>query len=626
MQKNNGTASSLISSLKLPFVLAALVATATAAGLMLDASKGPEWTRWYIFRTNWYIGLVALLAISIVVTTLARRPWRWQRPELAILPVGLIVLLAGLAQSLIQGTEGLVVLEKDATTFTFQSRDRSQITLFTRKGSKADTTELGFSPGPGDWRKNEPLSFGNVNGVDIKVLRFLRYARPKTEWIADKDGLSDPAILVSMCDAQGKAQDDRWFNPVLFGTPIVAGEPHITINTTSAKTQLEDFLHPLEVKAGSLGLLTVHYKGERYTLPVDENKGKKVPVASSGLSVEIVEYYANSVSRKGEYTSNGIEPKNPMLLLKVFSPGSDKPVTEIAYSNSPFVTLEAINRKECPAAFWYHHPSGRVEFGAGFLQTPDGSLYCRVGDGKTYKPLGEVKQGDRIKITDPCQITLRKYLPSAEKTQAFESFRPTAKERDAAEAAALLEMKSAEKTERFWLRRNDAQLGFHAFKTSNGPMIVTLGYENRPLGFFMKLTGIREDEETATPHQSQAASLVSVADSADELNSANAEKSVQEIKVGKPLRYGNSTLHQIAVRDMVTVKLSFLRLTTDPGRFLKYLGGFMTGTGMLLALIGLVVRRRSTRAADAEVKSEEEADRESDLDLTTKAPSESDAK
>jgi hypothetical protein len=607
MQKRNGAASSLISSLKLPFVLAVLVVTATAVGLVLDAAKSSEWTRWYIFRTHWYIGLVALLAVNIFVTTLARRPWRWQRPELAILPLGLIVLLAGLAQSLTQGDEGLVILEKDATTSSFQSTDRSQITLFTRRGEKADTTELGFSPGPSDWRKDEPLSFGNVNGLDIRVLRFLRYARPKTEWITDKDGLSDPAIQVSMCDAQGKALDDRWFTPVLFGTPFIAGEPHISINTTSATTQLEDFLHPLETKAGSLGLLTVHYKGERYTLSVDENKGKKVPVANSGLSVEIVEYYANSVSGKGQYSSNGIEPKNPMLLLKVYAPGSDKPVTEIAYSNSPFVTLEAINRKECPAAFWYHHPSGRVEFGAGFLQTPDGKLYCRVGDGKTYKALGEVKQGDRIRISEPCQIKLRKYLPSARKTQVFESFRPTAREREAAEAAALLEIKSAERTDRFWLRRNDAQLGFHAFKTSDGPMIVTLGYENRPLGFFMKLTGIREDEATEDPHQSQAASLVRVADSADELNGADAGKPVQEIKADSPLRYGNSILHQIAVRDLVTVKLSFLRLTTDPGRFLKYLGGIMTGTGALLALIGLVVRRKPSQSANAAPRAEEEA-------------------
>lgn len=607
MQKKTDTGSSPIASLKLPFALASVALAATAVGFALQSSKGDEWVQWYVFRANWFIGLIGLLAASIAVTTLARRPWQWHRPELAILPVGLVVLLVGFVQSLIQGTEGQLILQKNAPTSSFAGKDRTRITLFKQKGMLADTTELGFSPGPSDWRKNEPLDFGNVNGIDVKVLRFYRHARPKPEWIADKDGIADPAIQVAMCNSQGKALDDRWFAPTLFGTGAIPNQPHISIFTTSAKTQLEDFLHPLAVKPGSLGLLTVHYKGERHTLQVDDNKGKKVPVASSGLSVEIVDYYANSVSKKGKYSSDGTEPKNPMLLLKVYAPGSDKPVTEVAYANTPFVTLEAINKKECPAAFWYHHPSAKIDFGAEFLQTPDGKLHCRAGDGKTYQPIGEVKQGDRIKITEPCQVTLRKYLPSAERTQVFESFKPTSKERDLAEAAALLEMKSAERTERFWLRRNDSKYGFHVFKSSNGPIVVTLAYESKPLGFFVKLTDIREDDQTDKAHPIKAASFVRIADSADALKDAGADKSAQEITATKPLRYGNVILRQIAVRDMMNVKLSLMHVTTEAGRFLKYLGGIMTGTGILLALIGLVVRRKATRTADAEAKTEEEA-------------------
>ena len=49
-------------------------------------------------------------------------------------------------------------------------------------------------------------------------------------------------------------------------------------------------------------------------------------MGDSGLTVEIVEYHANSMSSKGKFNSKGTEPKNPMLQLQVHVPGQKEPI------------------------------------------------------------------------------------------------------------------------------------------------------------------------------------------------------------------------------------------------------------------------------------------------------------
>ena len=81
-----------------------------------------------------------------------------------------------------------------------------------------------------------------------------------------------------------------------------------------------------------------------------------------------------------------------MLRIHVQTPDLKTPLTEIAYANMPFVNYESIKKQKCPVKFWYHHPSTKVIAGAQFLQTPDGKLCCRIGDGKVYSARGPVSR------------------------------------------------------------------------------------------------------------------------------------------------------------------------------------------------------------------------------------------
>ena len=129
----------------------------------------------------------------------------------------------------------------------------------------------------------------------------------------------------------------------------------------------ESFLQTPAMKPGSRGVLDMHYKDRVYPLAVHGNMGKKLPVGESGLSVEIVEYYADAVVQ-GKFRSEGVEPKNPMLQLHVYVPGQKEPLAEIAYATRPLVNLESIKKQSCPVKFWYHHPAIAAPMGAEFLR------------------------------------------------------------------------------------------------------------------------------------------------------------------------------------------------------------------------------------------------------------------
>ena len=120
----------------------------------------------------------------------------------------------------------------------------------------------------------------------------------------------------------------------------------------------DDFLQPPPVTPGSQGILSVHYQDRVYRIPVDGNIGKKVPVGDSGLTVEIVEYYPNAVLKKDQFASQGTEPKNPMLQLRVHPPDGKPPVAEIAYAYRPFVNYAGDQEAAVPGQVLVP-PSGR---------------------------------------------------------------------------------------------------------------------------------------------------------------------------------------------------------------------------------------------------------------------------
>ena len=269
--------------------------------------------------------------------------------------------------------------------------------------------------------------------------------------------------------------------PALFGNPPVAKGVRFSFEQALVASLRESFLQTPAMKPGSRGVLDMHFKDRVYAVAVDGNIGKKLPVGESGLSVEIVEYYANSRSSKGKFSSEGVEPKNPMLQLRVHAPGQKEPIAEIAYAKRPLVNFESMKKQSCPVKFWYHHPGVAAPMGAEFLENAGRKVVLpgfrrRARRGGVYQPRGEVNVGDRITVTADLQVSLLGYLPHSRLEASFTPVELAPAEKSQAEAAALVELTTGDKSQQFWLGRNNAQLGVRQLQTPDGPLVVVFGY------------------------------------------------------------------------------------------------------------------------------------------------------
>ncbi len=266
-----------------------------------------------------------------------------------------------------------------------------------------------------------------------------------------------------------------------------------------------------------------------------------------------------------------------MLRLRVQTPDQRAPITEIAYANLPFVNYATIKKQACPVQFWYHHPATPAVAGVEFLQTPDGKLYGRVGENGAYQARGEVTPGEPITVSPERRITLLRSLPHARQQGTFLPLTDRSRATNAAEAAALVELTTAGASERFWLRRNDAQMGIKKLEGSGGPLLVMFGYERRPLGFHVKLVDFHRDGASCV-------SRVSLSEGAPGPTVVRlaASNPLRTIATNRPLRYGTFTFSQAGFQPAPErVELSVLRVTSDPGRYWKYAGGALMCGGLV---------------------------------------------
>lgn len=524
---------------------------------------------------------------NIVTASSTSRVWRpWRYGWLAV-PVGLMVLVAGFLVTAARRIDGELILAKGETSSSVMLPNRSQLTLLSRRGDDAQSSELGFSPGPLDWRDDHQLDFGEVDGTRVKVLRFYRHARYQPAWVEDDSEHADPAIQVSVTNSQLGTEKQRWVVPVLFGNAPVPGEPSVSIYRADVSSLQEDFLAPRLLSSGSLGLLSAHCNGRVYSLAVDDCQGKKTPLGDTGIVVEIVEYYANAKSKQGQFVSHGTNPENPMLLLRVQIPDRDQPITEIAYANKPFVNYASIKKQHCPVRFWYHHPAAVAASGIEFLELPNAKLFCRVGSGGAYQSRGEVRPGDRIEIAHDRAITLLAHLTHARKDNGFVPIKLAPGEKSDAEAAVLVELARGDASKRIWLGRNDFQLGVQSVELAGEPRVVMFGYERMPLGFSLRLVDMHRDTDR-DPADGACTAQVEISDRPDTssgpMNSRN-----RTITAAKPIRFGKFTISQVGVRTPPNhAELSVLRVTSDPGRFTKYAGCVTIVVGIFLMVCSRV--------------------------------------
>jgi hypothetical protein len=418
---------------------------------------------------------------------------------------------------------------------------------------------------------------GEISDVRLRVLKFYDHARTIEEWQADPSQQGGPALRFVFSGPDDARVAEDWLAAESFGAESFFGPTRLSFQRAPDGSLLNDFLAPPDKDMDPQGVLSLHYAGKMIRVAVSKNVGKNLVVGDGGLSVRIKAYLPNArPSNSGRFASAGEDPKNPMLELQVDLPGDKGTIRQIAFARLPFLNLDGIHGQNCPVKFWYHHPAVHSESGVEFLQTPDGKLYCRVGNGGTYRGRGLVKEGDRVELAGGFKVQVAKYLRSARQDVTFAPVEVAPGE-SGPEAATQVEVTTGGKTEQIWLKRNDEAYGIGRIFTPQGLLTLTFVYETLPLDFSLKLLKFTHGLNPGRMGDASFSSSVLLLDPQRNI------RQQREISMNEPLVHDRYTFYQSSFQESAEGKdASILTVAYDPGQFLKYLGSVLICLGCFL--------------------------------------------
>src|SRR5574341_549466 len=93
-----------------------------AVGTFYESTISTEAAQQMIYKTRWFVGILGLLFLNILFSTLKRWPFKKHHTGFVITHLGLLVLLAGAMISKTWGIEGDLILEEGQSASEFEMK------------------------------------------------------------------------------------------------------------------------------------------------------------------------------------------------------------------------------------------------------------------------------------------------------------------------------------------------------------------------------------------------------------------------------------------------------------------------------------------------------------------------
>ncbi len=569
------------------FILLVL-AMALVFGSWLELVQGREHAQWHVYGAGWFAALLGLLGVNQLAVWAGRMAGRrercggWPVGE-SLASAGLLLLLLGAAQAYVWGVQGTVSLPRgqEKETDVFRDPSRSVITLVHSTPRGKVSTEIVAALGPADWDAGRELDLGASHGVSVRMVKYVRHAVHYCEWVADEHSYQGPALLLRLQNARDDEVATQWLAAAPSGGEAILGPTGYQLWPLPVTTMLEDFERPPVESLGTFGVLSMHYQGRMYRVPIDGAVGTQLPVGETGVAVEVVHYYPDArPSPQGGFYSRSERPGNPLLELKVHL-RDGQTMTAWAFAKRPLLTMEGVTGEVCPVRFWYHHGAVTPTPGADFAQMPDGMLYCRTTVHDYRTPVRRVQVGDTVPLGSQFNLRVLQYLPHARQDMGFRSVAVSQGAGDRNEAAALLELCYDGTCQQIWLQRGDPEYRFASVLTSQGRVMLSFDYRKLPLGYTLRACpqrGVLSDGD-------KPATAVSNIELVDEEGRVLRR---QTLTASQPLQAG---LYRLCPMTKVNPQRSddsqVWAVTYDPGRIAKY-----AGCGLILIGLSIMLWRR----------------------------------
>ena len=436
-----------LASLKLAVILILTWAIVLGFATFIESEFGSQGVHWYVYGTNWFIGLQALLGLNIFCAAAIRFPWTRQQTGFVVTHIGLLILLFGSAVSFrdnldlqlrvlkgshnsdawkpelsylrlnnLPGTETTVVREFHPGPFNWyeQPFKRFWMKLMYRYSfTRGWMTWLGYQRNP-DLIEHPPETIFENDQVKVEVIDFYASAQPrgfpyvKLQFYQSLIGQEMPVDLEYESYKVGD-------NTVSYGSADFFNKMgNLYLLKTEDEEELKRFQEAIPDRTvKGMGTVVIASQGEIYSLPVSELISQTEPFElESGQSVELIdvdEEYRPLFGRKfltqfpwvnvkAKITFGRPIPWGPRIVLKITQSDGSKEELEL-FSDFPMLNR---NDKQQTLRADYYHPTTkpRVTLMAG----PNQQLAYRVWQQKQGRI---VAQGMWNLIRDPVTGLLR---------------------------------------------------------------------------------------------------------------------------------------------------------------------------------------------------------------------------
>jgi hypothetical protein len=399
-------------------------------------------------------------------------------------------------------------------------------------------------------------------------------------WVADESAQGGPAVQFTAAGPTGVRFTEGWLVDQQFGDAVAVGPIRLQVQQAVSERMVEDFLAPPADALGDKGRLTMYLGEAVERVALDQCVGQKIPLGTSGVEVEIAAYLPNAVpDRLGNFTTKGQQPKNPMLELRVYLPGENQPIRQIAFAKDPLLNLDGVYPRVCPVKFRFDHAAVQPQTAVELLQTSAGTLLGRLCSAGQYRLHGELRPGDQLDLPGRFQLKIVGHLAHAKRKVTFTPSNAATKRsaRDPIAPAALVEITAGGKVEQIWLCRDDPAYGRSTLAMPGGVLALSYECPRRPLEFSLMLEESRRSLSPKSAGNVAYSSSVRVLDSQRRLDQRHV------ISPNRSLTYRNYSVYHVSLeRAPHDRKASNFIVARDPGRTLKYGGSVTIGLGIAI--------------------------------------------
>lgn len=379
-------------SLKLAVVVLLLLAMSMAAGTILESRQSSRVAGEVVYRSWWFNGLLALLAVNVAAAALTRYPWKRRHIGFVITHAGIIILLGGCSAAFHYGTEGMMERRIGEPPANLVRVDDHALTVVVPETAVRSKTVLRI--------KNDtvrPAAVRVANDLRLTLDGFL--ANTRVAQVVDEGGSDpNPALQFELKSEMASQDVTDW---------LIAASPersHASIGPAQfefvAARDAAEVKNLLAEPGGSAKgpTITIRVGEKDFSFNVAENLNRHLDLGDSGVSAHIAGYWPDfqlDENHKPSTASN--EPKNPAAVV-IIGHGDDEERQFVFASPQTEPIVRTTKGKGIGAQVRLSGGGGAPKQQSGVMTVvlaPDGTLHYAVAAKAGFKT-GAMKVGEPV--------------------------------------------------------------------------------------------------------------------------------------------------------------------------------------------------------------------------------------